>query len=312
VHLRGIPALALLLCLGCFEAHYGSGPGSPGGSMDGGAYDAGCFTNCRTIFDVGMWTDDFEPPPYTDLRGIPSEEAIAQCGAVDGFLRCDTCGEEMCPDWTLCRDYMGVCVGRYHTPGGGCSFTLLPGMWGEYYHLRPLPCAVEASAMGTREARFEGIEMPVSYCLAVRDLADLPPHKCVYPDGTEVVTGPPDEPCPGPEGSMIVCGGSCGEFICPGAPATACIGFSDSRAFGICAFLKRRCAPSNSAELITECETHPATWFPGACACMLVDPQASLPDVGRTGHVVPAEACKRYQSFYPDQVECRDGTWNLL
>ncbi|MFW6087143.1 MAG: hypothetical protein ACODAG_08065, partial [Myxococcota bacterium] len=59
---------------------------------------------------------------------------------------------------------------------------------------------MQASDDGTADEPFSGIAMPPSYCVAARELPELPPQKCVYPDGTEVITGPPEELCPGPEG----------------------------------------------------------------------------------------------------------------
>jgi hypothetical protein len=302
--------LAVALCLGCFEAHDGAGPGGGGGGPGTPSMDAGDHGSGRTIIDAGAWPDGFSPPPYTDLRGIPSEEAIAECGTIDGFVRCDECGQEACPQWTLCRDHLGVCVGRRGREGDSCSFTLLPGLEGRIgYPARPEPCAVRASRDGSPEEPFSGIAMPTSYCIEARDVPDLPPQKCVYPDGTEVVTGPPDEPCPGPEGSMLVCGGSCGEILCP--LNNRCVGFSDTRAFGLCG-LPVRCSESTAQELIAFCESFQVSWYPGDCACMLAEPQPVLPGEERTGFVVPADACQRYRSFYPEQVECRDEAWNYL
>jgi hypothetical protein len=299
---RWVPsALVTTLCFGCFEVHWGAGVG---GAADGSADASG-----RTLIDAGTWPDGFVPPPYYNLRGIPSEESIAQCGTIDGFVRCDACGQEACPSWTLCMDHLGVCVGRHPVTADSCWFTLLPGQYDERYPRRPEPCAVRASADGSPEARFSGIAMPATYCVEAREVPDLPPQKCVYTDGTEVVTGPPDAPCPGPAGSMLVCGGSCGEVICPQG---RCVGFSDTRAFGICTPLPIRCAASNAREMITLCNSLQVTWFPGECACLLVDPQPTLPGVERTGFLAPADACQRYQAVYPDQVECRDEDWNLL
>lgn len=315
MHRQGLSVLALMMCLGCFEAHGGAGPEGPeAGTPDATARDTGCREGCQMIFDAGIPYDDFEPPPYADLRGTPSDASVARCGTIDGFLRCDECGQEACPPGTLCREHLGVCVGRNDDLVGGCWFTLLPGRLSNGYPATPQPCAVRSSADGSLEARFSGIEMPSSYCVAARMHPDLPPQKCVYPDGTEVVTGIPDEPCPGPEGSMIVCGGSCGLVVCPETVEgkNPCVGFSDTRAFGICAFTERRCAESNAADLLPECGTQLLTWFPEPCACMVVEPQATLPEVGRTGFPVPSEACQRYRSFYPDQVECLDEGWNSL
>jgi hypothetical protein len=295
------------VCFGCSAAHGPAGPDAGGEERPDG----------RVLIDVGTWPDGFVPPPYYDRRGIPSEESVAQCGTVDGFVRCDQCEAGLCPDWTTCVDYLGICLARHPLSWGACNFTLEAGYLFDRYPLIPQPCGVRASADGTREAQFSGTDLPPSYCVAAREVPDLPPQKCVYPDGTEVVTGPPDAPCPGPEGSMLVCGGSCGEVICPGTHTSPsginpCVGYSDDRAFGICAFMARRCSEETAWELIHECESHWITWFLGPCACMLLEPQATLPEVGRTGFVVPADACQRYQSYYPGQVECRDARWNPL
>lgn len=108
---------------------------------------------------------------------------------------------------------------------------------------------------------------------------------------------------------MLVCGGSCGEVICP---MGRCVGFSDTRAFGICAPLVQRCSESTAEEFLGLCNSLQVSWFPGACACMLVEPQPTLAGEERIGFMVPADACQRYRSFYPDQVECRDEDWNVL
>lgn len=225
---------------------------------------------------------------------------------------------------TLCVDTLELCLARHPLQLQGCRFTLLPGNLSDQYPLVPQPCVVVPEADGSGERpftgahQFSGTNMPVSYCLAARETSGLPPQKCVYPDGTEVVAGPPDDPCPGPDASMLVCGGTCGEVICPWTssavpePKTPCVGFSDTRAFGICAFTSRRCAASNVEAMVEECESASHSWFVGHCACMVLEPHPQLPQVGPTGFVVPAEACTRYRSFYPEGVECRDESWSLL
>jgi hypothetical protein len=264
----------------------------------------------------------FEPVP--DLRGMTSEEALLTCGEVDGFQRCDTCEEE-CPwqtRWqTTCREELGVCVGYHsrYSPSGPqprCNFGLEPGRFWEMdvYPYTGDPCAVQDSEDRSPEDLVQGPGMPPSYCVAAREETDLPPQKCVYPDGTEVITGPPDDPCPEHSGYMRVCGGTCGDASaqCPDI-YYPCVGVSDSRAFGVCALFGHRCSEATVDSDIDQCERWPLLWYyQRPCACMVLQPQAPNPTGEPTGFLVPVEACTGYRSFFPDQVQCHGSDWEVL
>jgi hypothetical protein len=264
----------------------------------------------------------FDPVP--DYRGVATEEALLACGEVDGFQRCDTCDEE-CP-WqtrtqTACREELGVCVGYHssYSPSGPqphCDFGLAPGRLWEWdvFPYTGEPCAVPDTEDRSPDDIFQGPAMPASYCIAARESADLPPQTCVYPDGTEVITGPPDDPCPRPSGYMRVCGGTCGDARaqCPHIDYP-CVGVSDSRAFGVCALPWGRCSEATIDSDIEGCETWPCQWYTQRpCACMVLQPQAPNPTGAPTGFFVPLEACTGYRSFYPDQVQCHGAGWQVL
>lgn len=312
-------ALSLVLPSACFDAHDVRRDFDPDGGVD--------ISDGPTAGDGGgagtqawsVWDAAYDGTPVPDLRAEPSAEDLAQCGEVAGFQRCDSCPDR-CPPGSSCVEDLGICKARLPSGvGDGCYFELsgdVPSSLREV-PLTGLPCAVSGTSGGVPEGRFRGNAMPSEYCVAAASLDDLPPQRCVYPDGTPLVSGPPPTPCPGDVGLVRVCGGTCGEPRCVSTVGadhslhiSPCVGLSDDRGFGLCAFRRRRCGQSNAADLIPGCSKAVSAWWSGfrPCACLVsVERPDEAPEP--LGFVVPAEACLQYRSWFPESVECRDADW---
>jgi hypothetical protein len=263
------------------------------------------------------------------------------CGCVAGFRRCDTC-EERCPFGFGCGSVRQVCRAREldgpPSFSDGCRFRVdrsassafVPG---GTYCSTGMPCVVLEGSDGTEENEFSGSCMPIEYCLAAPE-ADPPlsaPVKCVYADGTPLLTGPPPGECPVDDAHPRApfCGGACGRSrLCPWYEVSlleqgygACVGLSDDRSFGVCGFSRRRCVPDppevTGAEsigvydandlLLLTCELE----MEEPCVCMKTLPVPDPPAVEH-GFAVPASACRTYAAHHPGLVECLDADWNPI
>lgn len=292
---------------------------------DGAADDseAGCDEGRCDGTQVGsLWREYEELAPPPEFRGHPTADDLAECGDVAGFLRCDRCPDR-CPGGTTCVEGLGVCRARH--PSGnddGCHFMLTDDAPRAARELpfTGLPCAAAATSAPGPDGVFRGLGMPAEYCMAAAAAEGLPPQRCIYPDGSDVVTGPPAIQCSGHQELMRVCGGACGEARCFGTVGESgslhvsrCVGLSDERSFGICSFRRLRCSPNNAPQLLSECENAHSAWWSGfePCACLVSRSQpGAVP--GPLGFVAPAGACSKYQALFPGSVECRDAHWNLV
>jgi hypothetical protein len=196
-----------------------------------------------------------------------------------------------------------------------------------------MPCVVLEGRDGTEGAEFSGSCMPVEYCLAAPE-ADPPlsaPVKCVYADGTPLVTGPPPGECPVDDAHSRApfCGGACGRSrLCPWYEVSlleqgygACVGLSDDRSFGVCALPNRRCVidPDVVVELPDGTTINENEWTLGgcdavmdeSCVCMKTLPVPGPPAVEH-GFAVPVSACLTYAAHHPGLVECLDAHWNPI
>jgi hypothetical protein len=276
-------------------------------------------------YDAGAW--DASGAINTEIGRCTGEDE-ALCGCIAGFRRCDTC--EGCPPNYWCNRVQ-VCRSReLSTFSDGCWFSV-DDPHGTYC-ATGMVCAVPSSLQGTEDSPFLGSCLPLEYCLAVSD-ADPPlatPVKCVYADGAVLVTGPPPGECPQADEDPRdpFCGGACGrERLCPWYEGDAldwgygdCVGLSDDRSFGVCAYPRWRCL-----EDFTVIEVPDGTQFSGnefalgrceqamggPCACMhtLPTPEASAAE---HGFAVLESVCRTYASHHPGLVVCRDAWWNPL
>jgi hypothetical protein len=87
-----------------------------------------------------------------------------------------------------------------------------------------------------------------------------------------------------------------------------CVGTSEDRAFGVCAYGYQRCerGNDNTSALLT-CELI----YNEPCACLVTHPQL-YEDRWEQGYVVLASVCRDYVSQFPGSTECRDAHWNPL
>lgn len=298
--------LALLLPIvlsGCYASHRRSSPadaGEEGGlQRDGGGQFDGSVRD-GDVPDAGRPPDD-----------ASADGGGGDCPRVAWFRRCDA----VCPVPCTavdgpCYDHIGVCrlresVGR----ADRCVFGPSVGA----FTFSGNPCAAWEGD-GSEDDAFEGVGMPVEFCLEARD-AGLPPFECVYSDGTRVVSGPPSGACPSSSDPRSpFCGGPCGsgEVLCPddrsGGPG-ACVGVSDIRGHGVCAgdivVASPRVDASSRSTFLEWC----AGRVGGECVYLILRPQAFPVDY-EIGYPVLRDACTRYHALFPDSTACVDADWN--
>jgi len=326
--MRCLSLIGLVLLAACGEPYH--------------APDSGCGLACRdsSIRDAGSFIDAYTSRlPLTQPLGecLPADEA--ECGCIDGFRRCDTCG--WCPTGFACDDYAGVCRGLdyndYYGPSGQtwgdtCDFPVLYSVLGPvnpysvYCHTGKV-CgpSIEADGDFGRHA-FTGRCFPVSFCQAA-SVADPPVStlRCVYSDGSDVANGPPDRgDCPVGDLREPYCGGVCGDSLrCPlypevlffaheirPGPPQSCVAFSETRSFGVCAWGDTRCTqgnPEGNQFDLDSCNTG----YGEPCACLVTHPQLHE-SRSVLGYVVLASVCRDYQLHFPSSTECVDAEWNPL
>ena len=265
-----------------------------------------------TFADAGPPSADGGPGPMVGDSGRPTamDDAGGECDTLGGFRVCGPesgCSRD-CPLETECREGLRVCRPAMRDSDGrgdACEFELDTvgltsiGWTGN-------PCAVLGSAQdGTDENPYSGVGMPPSYCTAAIDAGlDV---RCVYSDGTIYRNGPPATSCPVPFASGVAfCGGACAGAECPrtwdrGQHAHSCVGLSDDRGYGVCAFGRHRCDPGNVSSQLDECEG----WYGRPCSCLVPLPSP----VDNLGFPVLQETCQRYVEDYPEHVRCMDRSW---
>ncbi len=238
----------------------------------------------------------------------PLLDAADPCVIGGRWLRCRDDCEGRCPALFRCDQSAGVCL-----PGSavnGCEF--VTGV-----RVEPGGTSVEAVAQCPDDTAcwFEGVDAPQDgtpgRCLPedLCTLAALAPHRCFWPDGTEVLA-PLRTPCPDWEDAPHIHGFpiACGQNDCPvfdrelnycfGATHTPCAGRADSRSFGICSPFDRLCN-EDKMEAVGFC----ASWGQPPCACMMSATQGPF-TIEPFGHVVPLEACERYAEMFPGEIRC--------
>ena len=322
-------ALALVLLSGCGGEPYIRPDSGCVGCRDSSMHDAGSFADAYT-----------SRLALTDPLGECLPEDQTECGCVDGFRRCDTCG--WCPTGFACDEYAAVCRGEdffdptapvgERTWQDGCTSVvfhdasgLVINPYSVYCHSGKV-CGASSDADGTGSKPFGGRCFPISFCQAAAEV-DLPLSTlhCVYSDGSDVVNGPPMVgACPVGDPRQPYCGGVCGDDMrCPRYPEIAglsdepqpgppqsCVAFSETRSFGVCAWGQARCSQSRlegNGLLLDWC----SRGYGEPCACLVTHPQL---DESRTvqGYVVLASVCRDYQLHFPGSTECVDAEWNPL
>ena len=307
------------------------------------APDSGCAACVDAdVFDAGTFADAYTYRlPLTEAIGecLPADET--ECGCIDGFRRCDTCG--WCPTGFACDEYAGVCRGLdyddFHGPSGrtwgdSCSVVVTDGTERDGATSNPdthfchtgKVCGADSAADGTVFMPMAGRCFPVSFCQAA-SVADppVPTLRCIYSDGTDVVDGPPDRgDCPVGDPRQPYCGGVCADNLrCPAQPLGggifgppspsylgSCSGLSETRSFGVCAYGVQRCSrgnPDANDTSVRLCELG----YGEPCACLVTHPQL---DESRwvLGYVVLASVCRDYRLHFPSSTECVDAAWSPL
>lgn len=247
----------------------------------------------------------------TDARfDAGSDTGPGDCSSIAGYRRCDVCTEPCPRPATWCEDDRGVCVPRDRDY---CSYGLQHA-WGIVCGTGR-PCAVGRDPDRNPDD-FGGPCVSVDFCLASAD-AGLPPFECVYPDLTPVTRPPPAAECPASNPRAPFCAGACGTVECPVTtePAVippgatrelerACVGLSDTRGFGVCAYAGYQCNQRHIDMWLGLCRG----FYDEDCACMVTRPRSPWVEED-FGFLVLGSACRAYRDVYPDSIECHGAGW---
>jgi len=319
----------LVWVMACADSHHASDGGVSGGGD-------------TAVGDVGPAPDALtERLRLTEPLGSCDAEEQARCGCIGGLRRCDTCTDR-CPTGSACDENAAVCR-RRDLPTGtdydgstwddGCSVVVTDGRespevsgWrlnpeSHYCHTGKV-CGASPEDDGSVFSHMSGLCYPVSFCqAAARAEPPVETLRCVYSDGSDVLDGPSTSAgCPLGDPREPFCGGACGDDLrCPRypeillgpdirpGPPQACVGFSETRSFGVCAWGSSRCSRGNDEDnsiLLGWC----ATGYGQDCSCLVTHPQV---DESRwlQGYVVLASVCRDYHRRFPDSTECVDAHW---
>lgn len=262
----------------------------------------------------GGWPEiDVVAPPDPICESVPGDPTGA-CGGVGCYRRCDTC-DDPCPGGTRCN-HLSYCA-----PGSATTYPARDNrscriplrdfelLWGAGC-ASGRPCA---SATEESDPFYTGSCVPVQTCVEAR-ASEPPPFTCLYPDGTPVVTGPPETTCPMSDPRDPFCGGACPWRACDQLHATFsfaipvgdCIGLSDQRGFGLCRVSAATCSEEYPIREEFDC----VEMLGDACVCMVL-PGSPAGDAN-VGSPVLENACRRYRELYPDHVECMSDEWTPL
>lgn len=254
-------------------------------------------------------------PPDLGIRDLGTYDGPEDCSEIAGYRRCDERCPRPCESPARCRTQYGLCIVRPPTGDDSCSFTALsPEARQGGYCQRGGPCLVSRGD-GSADQKWSGLCLDADVCSAAEGRG-LPPFTCRYADGSVVVTGPPDAPCPPSAAGAPFCGGSCG-MAPDGCPNTygpfgtnlalSCIGLADTRAYGVCVFSQVDCDQiwtMFGADGVNFYLDACAASYGAPCACM----QLAAGPEGPLSYFVKADACVGYRAAYPASVECLDVT----
>jgi hypothetical protein len=170
---------------------------------------------------------------------------------------------------------------------------------------------------------FAGTCFPPAVCVAAQT-ADPPtpePVRCVYSDGSLLVTGPPAATCPAADSRAPFCGGACGTdrycpdtrlgFITLGRQRPPCVGLSDQRGIGLCAYNEARCVRGNPDRTTFDRLECSLFYDDAPCSCM-VTRESSGDGYGDLGYIVLHSACALYRSEHAGLVDCVNEHWETL
>ncbi|UJR83714.1 hypothetical protein [Sandaracinus amylolyticus] len=254
--------------------------------------------------------------------------SASSCDRIAGYR---VCPYDVCPDPCLdegqCILSLGVCVPPSVPPGdprigSSCHLNSREDPRDtemNWFCLSGDYCAVDREGGDPRS--LSGPCVSAEMCdVADEDGLDA---RCMYSDRTPFVNGPPsvDEcpPPPDPEGTF--CGGPCepcpwvsgipflpGNPTSYGAPRVSCVGVSETRGLGICAF--DRFGECTEGDTLTARLCLEQLGRPCACMRLLTD---VTPDVPIVRFVTFADSCRAYRAMFPEDVECMDPmTWEPL
>ena len=288
---HSVPGIACFLAVACYQSHTGGADASIGPT------DAGVDGN---IARDGSVVGD------ADASGW-------ECSRIAGFRRCgEACPTECTASDGRCLDSLGVCRPRpFPSDDDGCN--LRPELG--YYPFTGRPCAIYGGT-GSSGDPLRGVGMPPEFCLEAPGAGlDV---RCIWSDGTPVLSAPPPGTCPPSDPRNPFCGGSCGEDpVCPiggaGDPGS-CVGVSAHRPHGVCVYRGVFCSNDperdplfGTARLLEACSAE----LGDDCACLVLRPQVFPVDY-EVGFPMLRSSCTAYRELFPGGTSCVGADWSEL
>ena len=271
------------------------------------AIGQGCFLLNGTEEDAGT---DAETGVSSDASNDGSDGSGDASGDPDAGLcepfgttrLCDPyCAARCPPERNWCSEVYYVCQATESTdPRGREDCIVHVALGGDYCYTGRRFCLTSDRFRPT-DASWGGTCVDEQLCSWVMEQSELEHLRCRYSEGTLYEDGPPEAPCgDGAPALSPFCGGRCGDTCA----STACVGISETRAFGVCVPTPRpRCwldSPLPNG-VVEDCERRGGR----PCACMVLSP-VELPEWASSGWPVFRDSCLAYQRHYPDEVRCYD------
>lgn len=277
---------------------------------------AGCFRSSGVGSDSSVEPDGSEPTLDGGMDAFV-DGSTEGCEPIGGYTRCGpTCPTADCGPGIVCVDELQICSPQTGFADGveqgpnNCWIGYEDTDTAEYCWNGDL-CAERAGPDGYGDDRFGGRCVREAYCQEV--IRTEVGSRCRYSDRSYYADGPPyPDVCPdGGHPLLGFCGGPCG--ACPVMDLRGvsndnvdCIGVSESRGWGICAFRgDQMCQRDQRVGQLAGYSDILGETF----ACLVPFDPSSDDGLARRGWIVLLETCLAYREAFGDEFDCVDDGW---